>query len=89
VVLETNSTGVAAKLRRNEQDRSIHGPLVAQIKFLLQGFGDITVQAVRRTANGSANILAKESCDNKVCLVWDGVAPDFVRKFIVMNSIMS
>jgi ribonuclease HI len=30
VVLETDCTGVAAKLRRDGQDRSIHGPLVAQ-----------------------------------------------------------
>lgn len=88
VVLETDCTGVAAKLRRDEQDRSIHGPLVAQIKSLMQGFGDISVQVVRRSANGAAHILAKEGCDNKICMVWN-VTPEFVRKNIVLDSVMS
>jgi ribonuclease HI len=89
VVLKTDSTGAAAKLNRDEQDRSIHGPLVEQMKSLFQGFGDISVRAVRRAANVLAHVLAKESCDNKVYNVWNGVAPDFVRNQIVMDSDMN
>jgi hypothetical protein len=41
VILEMNSsTGVAVKLVRYVQDRSIHGPLVDEIKSLLRSFSD-------------------------------------------------
>jgi hypothetical protein len=39
VVLETNSVGVAAKLTRDEQDQTIYGPVVEEIKSL-SIFGD-------------------------------------------------
>jgi hypothetical protein len=61
VVLKTDSTGAAAKLNRDEQDRSIHGPLVEQMKSLFQGFGDSSVRAVRRTANVSAHQIVMDS----------------------------
>jgi hypothetical protein len=51
VVLETDNTGVAAKLRRDDQDRSSYGVLIDEIKLLLSGFADISVRAVRRSAN--------------------------------------
>jgi hypothetical protein len=40
VVLETDSTGLAAKLLRDEHGQSLHGPLVEKMKSLLRSFGD-------------------------------------------------
>jgi hypothetical protein len=73
----------------DEHDRSIHGLLVEQIKSLFQIYGDISVRAVLRMANGSAHVLGKKGCDNKVFKVWNGGAPEFVRNKIVTDSIMS
>jgi ribonuclease HI len=75
VILETDSTGVMAKLRNEEKDRSFHGPLVEEIKELLLGFRNSSVVAVRRTANGTAHDLAKVGCENKTCRVWLGDPP--------------
>jgi ribonuclease HI len=75
VVLEMDSTGVAAKLLRKEQDRSLHGPLMEDLKLLLRSFNDHSVRSVRRSANVTAHILAKEGCENKLCNVWHGVEP--------------
>jgi hypothetical protein len=61
VILETDSTRVAAKLSRDKKDRSVHGPLVEEIKSLLWSFGDSSVRAVRRAANKAAHLLAKAS----------------------------
>jgi hypothetical protein len=38
--LETDSSGVAAKLNCEEKDRSVHDPLVEEIKKMLQSIED-------------------------------------------------
>jgi ribonuclease HI len=85
LVLETDSTGVAAKLCRAERDRSLNGVLVEEIKALLKGFGDHRVQAVRRSANEVAHLLAKLGCENKLCNVWNGVAPIEIMDQLVLD----
>ena len=55
VLLEVDSTGVAAKLVNEGCDRSIHGNLVEEIKVLLRDFDESSVRAVRRTANEAAH----------------------------------
>jgi ribonuclease HI len=85
LVLETDSTGVAAKLRRDDQDRSSYGALIEEIKFLLSGFEDASVRAVRRSANEAAHLLAKLGCENKVCNEWFEVPPMCVENQIVCD----
>jgi hypothetical protein len=46
LILETDSVEVAAKLRREGQDRSVHGPFVSEIKSLLLSFDESSVRAV-------------------------------------------
>jgi ribonuclease HI len=88
VVLEMDSTGVAAKLLREGQDRSLYGSLVEEIKSLLRSFGDTSVRAVRRSANVSAHVLAKEGCENKLLKTWFGIAPDCIVNQLVLDSVM-
>jgi hypothetical protein len=64
-----------SEIIREEQDRSIHGPVIEEIKFLLQSVGDVSVRAVRRTSNEAAHLMAKEGCENKTCNSWSAVAP--------------
>jgi ribonuclease HI len=85
LVLETDSTGVAAKLVRADRDRSLNGVLVEEIKALLKEFSDHRVQAVRRFANEAAHLLAKLECDNKLCNVWNRVAPFEILDQLVMD----
>jgi ribonuclease HI len=70
VILETDNTGVRAKLLKLELDRSVHGSLVEEIKVLLGSFSETAVCVVRRTANAVAHALAKNGCDNKLCKIW-------------------
>jgi ribonuclease HI len=86
VILETDSTGVMAKLRKEEKDRSFHGPLVEEIKELLLGFSNSSVVAVRRTANGTAHDLAKVGCENKTCRVWLGDPPANIVNYLVLDA---
>jgi hypothetical protein len=48
------------KIVQKERDGSLCGRIIEEIKELLQGFVDVSVCAVRRTANGDAHVLAKE-----------------------------
>jgi hypothetical protein len=53
-VLETDSVNVASKLTSEEKDRSMHGPLVEEIKKALRELDDQTVKwARRRGENGT------------------------------------
>jgi hypothetical protein len=78
LVVESDCLGLAKKLGTTELDRSVHGPLVEDIKVLLGGFEEVQVQHVRRRANGVANRLAKEGCMNNVCETWIGVPPMWI-----------
>jgi ribonuclease HI len=88
VVLETDSTEVAAKLDREGHDRSTYGPLVSEIKSLFLGFEAVRVRSVRRSANDVAHRMAQEGCVTRSSRVWRGVAPDFVLNRVVMDSVL-
>ena len=88
IILETDSVEVAAKLNKEGQDRSVYGPLVDEIKTLLQGFAGSSVRAVRRTANEAAHRIAKEGCEKKLCKVWFDVVPDCIANRLVLDSPM-
>jgi ribonuclease HI len=78
LVLETDCAGVVSKLRKEELDRSVHGPLVEEIKVLIGEFEDSMIKHVRRSGNGVAHKLAKEGCINKLCNTWVSSYPDYV-----------
>jgi hypothetical protein len=70
LVMETNCAGAVAKLKAQEMDRSVHGPLVEEIKALLGDFNDFSISHVRRSSNAVAHCLVKEGCLNKYNSVW-------------------
>jgi hypothetical protein len=84
-VLETDGTGVDAKLCTDDQDQSNRGPLVEEIKNLLNAFGDHVVK-MRRSPNKAAHLLAKLGYHNKVCNVWFGEAPTSIVNQLVLSK---
>jgi hypothetical protein len=68
LALATNCLGAVVKLTSKELDRSIHGPLVEDIKKMLGEFEASSINHVRRYGNVVAHMLAKEGCVNKVFL---------------------
>jgi hypothetical protein len=69
VYLESDCLGAVVKLNHRETNKSVHGPLVEEIKSLLKDFTDHSVRHVRRSGNGVAHLLAKLGCENKSCNV--------------------
>jgi hypothetical protein len=78
LILESDCMGVVTKLGSGVVDRSVHGPLVEDIKVLLRDFDEVKVQYVWRSADGVAHRLAQEGCRNKTCNSWMGVPPDWI-----------
>jgi ribonuclease HI len=78
LVLKTDCVGAVNKLRAQDLDRSVHGPLVEEIKTLLREFEDVVTCQVRRSGNGVAHRLAKKGCKNKCNSSWSGTFPDCV-----------
>jgi ribonuclease HI len=67
VLLETDCAAVVSKLHCRERDQSLHGPLVEDVKLMLQDFAEAEVRHARRVCNGVAHCLAKLGCVNKLC----------------------
>jgi ribonuclease HI len=86
LVLETDCAGAVAKLKAQEMDRSVHGPLVEEIKSLLGDFDEFSIRQVRRSSNPVAHVLAKEGCLNKCNAVWVDVLPDFVSDLLAQDA---
>lgn len=84
VVLETDNKGIAQGLANDNLNRSVYGPLIEEIKGLLQSRHDFKVKWVRRSANVVAHRLAKEGCGNKLCKTWLHAPPE-----CIMNSVLS
>jgi hypothetical protein len=89
IILEMDSVGAAAKIQREERDRSLHGQLVEEIKDLLSGFEDKLIKAVRRSANGVAHEFAKKGCVNKCNRCWFEVPPAGISDVIVSDALVS
>jgi hypothetical protein len=71
-----------AKLGSTDFDRSVHGQLIQEVKSLLWSFAEYQIRHVRRSCNSVAHILAKEGCDNNVCMVWVGSPPDLIVNLV-------
>jgi hypothetical protein len=82
--LESDCLGAVAKLQSTEMNMSTHGPLVKDIKKMLEGFADYSVRHARRSANGTAHLLANLSCKNKLCKVWVN-PPDLVVSTLALE----
>jgi hypothetical protein len=64
------------KLASKEMDRSVHGPLVEEIKKLMKDFERTLVSYVHRSGNEVAYCLAQDGCKNQLCKTWLGTVPD-------------
>jgi ribonuclease HI len=86
VLLETDCAAVVSKLHGKEMDRSIYGPLVDEVKLMLQEFAEAEVGHVRRVCNGVAHCLAKLGCANKLRQTWVGVPPGSIVDCLACDS---
>jgi hypothetical protein len=80
VILEMDCASAVIKVNEKEVDRSIHGPIVEEIKLMLQDFVEVQVKHVRRSCNEAAHKLAKVGCENNTCNRWMVSPPDFIVK---------
>jgi hypothetical protein len=85
---ETDCAGAVTKLKNPEMNRSIHGPLVEEIKEMLQQFEASSIVHVHRHSNGVAHGLAKRGCRNKVSENWMGCPPGFVMNLLSVDMVV-
>ena len=77
-VLESDCMGAVAKLKNEDLDRSVHGPLVEEIKELLKAFDDHVIMHVRR----SMNEVARTNWRRKAAIIKD------VRPGLVLHQVL-
>jgi ribonuclease HI len=87
VILEIDSASVVAKLGSKAGDRSMHGPLVEEIKKGLWLLANYQVKWARCTANGVAHSLAKEGCSLESDRVWFMVPPVCINSVLFQDMV--
>jgi ribonuclease HI len=87
LVLETDCAGAVVKLKNAEMDRSIHGPLVEEIKKMVRHFDASSIEHVQRHNNEVAHRLAKRGCSNKMSENWMGCTPGYVLNLLSVDTV--
>jgi hypothetical protein len=78
---------VVAKLGCEAKDRSMHGPLVEEIKNELRTLVNFKVKWVRHSTNGVAHSLAKEGCGLEIDRVWNVVPPVCIESVLYQDMV--
>lgn len=66
-----DSKDIVSKLQSREREISVLGPLVQEMKLLLQTRRQWKVSWVRRSANNAAHLLAmQEGVSSSLCKLW-------------------
>jgi ribonuclease HI len=86
IIINSDCLSVVNRVNSMEDDRSLCGPVIHDIRKLMASFASCSVRHVLRGLNVAAHTMAKMS-QSLGCLVWRGVAPDCIRE-ILCNDIM-
>jgi ribonuclease HI len=86
IIINSDCLSVVNRVNALEQDRSLIGPVIHDIKNLVASFSSCSIKHVVRGLNVPAHILAKSSFALGP-VVWRGVSPDCIRETLC-NDIM-
>jgi ribonuclease HI len=86
IIVSSDCLSVVQRVIAGEEDRSLCGPVIHDIRRMAASFVSCSFNHVKRGLNCAAHSLAKLS-EFSVCSVWRGVAPDCIRE-ILCNDIM-
>jgi ribonuclease HI len=87
VIFSSDCLSLVNRVNALQQDRSIIGPVIQDIRNAAASFLSCYFRHVGRGLNYAANYLAKSSFSS-VCSVWRGVVPDCIRETLC-NDLMS
>jgi hypothetical protein len=86
ISLESDYLAAITKLRSNDMDRSMHGPLVEEIKDLLKSFVEFSVRHVRRSCHDVVHCLAQVGCINNECNTWLEHPPELIVNLLAREG---
>jgi hypothetical protein len=61
LILEMDNREVGLKQIREDEDRSVHGHLMKDVRSILRSFEGFEFRMVRRTVNEAAHLVGKDS----------------------------
>jgi ribonuclease HI len=86
IIINSDCLSVVNRVNALEDDRSLCGPVIHDVRKLMTSFTSCSINHVVRGLNVAAHIIAKLSV-SLGCVVWRGVSPDCIRE-ILCNDIM-
>ena len=86
-MLESDCLSAVVNIKNRELDRSVHRPVVEDIKALLEGFEGTVIRHVRLEANEVAHHLARDGCENNLCKTWI-VPPVYVENLVTSECVL-
>jgi ribonuclease HI len=86
IIINLDCLSVVNRVNAVEDDRSLCGPVIYDIRKLMPSFTSCSIKHVVRGLNVAAHTLAKLS-ETLGCVVWRGVSPDCISE-ILCNDFM-
>ncbi|KAM1348930.1 hypothetical protein ACFX10_003132 [Malus domestica] len=86
VVLEGDSSVAIAAVSRQEEDNSLLGPIINDIRGALHGLNGVMLQFVHREANNVAHRLARMGLGVSVEAPWEGDPPDLILDALLEDN---
>lgn len=86
VALEGDSCVAIGAVNQQEEDYSTLGPIINDIRGLLQGLENITINFVHREANKVAHRLARVGLECLVETRWNVEPPDLICDALLENN---
>ena len=78
VYIESDCREIVGKIGSKEKDLSSLGPIVEEVKRIMEAREEWKIAWVRRDANRVAHVLAREAVSNNRCMEWPNMPPDFI-----------
>jgi ribonuclease HI len=87
IIINSDCLSVVNRVISEEEDRSLCGPVIHDIRRMVASFSTCSIKHVSRLLNVAAHTLAKFS-ESLGCRAWRGVAPDCIREIICKDILI-
>ena len=80
--VEMDYREIVCKLQCKEKDLSLPGPVIEEVKQMMESRDRWKITWFRRSANNVPHLLARERVANNLCKVWPHEPPDCILQVV-------
>lgn len=86
IIFDGNCSLVLAAMEGQDEDYSLLGPIINDLRYLLQAFPQLLLNHVQRGGNSAAHRLVQVGIGSNQQLLWFKDPPDLLRDILFKDS---